>query len=416
MREQKSPWPRRLMLVTGVVIGAATMHGTAVFAGDSKEKSSDDSSWSDDGNDDDHDSTVLSFATVGDSRQDPTSPDATTLPLSGQDAYWLQNSKAWSRIMSSVQKQHAKLLVFNGDMIMGYGNTVLPTSSQNTSIAGILGSDLVRTYREYAFWRGMIAPLMEAGTYVVPVPGNHEVQYKAGGKKANADNENAWRANMGDLILDTNRFNALFGETPANAVTGDTRVAGDNITTDQSKLTYSFDFHGSHFAIVNTDPTNNDAHAPALWLAQDLAAAKARGNTHFFVFGHKPAFTYYYGKAPTSPLPTAASGLDNDTTARNAFWAVIEQYGATYFCGHEHIYNFSQPTAATGGSAWQILVGSGGSPFEAKPTDTTINVTDRYYAWAKVDVRKSGKVKITGYGFNDQFGSTHTLQSIQLSH
>ena len=42
--------------------------------------------------------------------------------------------------------------------------------------------------------------------------------------------------------------------------------------------------------------------------------------------------------------------------------------------------------------------------------------TDRFYAWAKVDVRRSGKVRITGYGFDDQFGATHHLQSIELPH
>lgn len=342
MRESMIPSRRRLLLVTGLVIGAAAMHGTLVFAGDKEKASESDSDWNDDDRDE-HDSVALTFATVGDSRQDPVTADATTLPLSAQDAYWLQNSKAWSRIMSSIQKQHAKLLVFNGD------------------------------------------------------------------------NENAWRANMGDLILDTNRFNALFGETPSNAVLNDTRVAGDNITTDQSKLTYSFDFHGSHFAIINTDPTHNDAHAPTLWLAQDLATAKANGNTHFFVFGHKPGYPYHFG--PGASLPAASSSdMSNDVTARNAFWGVIEQYGATYFCGHEHIYNFAQPTATTGGTAWQILVGSGGSPFEATSAAQISVPTDRYYAWAKVDVKKSGKVQITGYGFDDHFGHTHKLQQIQLSH
>ena len=36
------------------------------------------------------DREILSFSTVGDSRQDPATPDPTTLPLSGQDAMWLR--------------------------------------------------------------------------------------------------------------------------------------------------------------------------------------------------------------------------------------------------------------------------------------------------------------------------------------
>jgi hypothetical protein len=366
--------------------------------------------------DDDESQVVLKFSTVGDSRQDPAAPDATTLPLSGQDATWLQNTKAWSRIMDAVDNQKSDLLVFNGDMIMGYGNTVAPT---DTSLAGILKSDVLLTYKQYGFWRGMVAGLMEKGTYVVPVAGNHEVQWKAGGKKAQQANENAWRANMADLILDDARFQSVLGEVPANENVGDNRATapgdgggGAMLSTDQSKLSYSFDFHGSHFAVINTDPVGNDAHAPTNWLAGDLAAAKARGLQHFFVFGHKPAFTYYYGTS--TPLPAAPSGLDNDVPARDAFWDVVEKYGAVYFCGHEHIYNIMQPRAATGGKALQVLVGSGGSPFEAKPTDVTLAATDRHYAWATVKVLKNGKVKITGYGFDDHFGPTTVLQTLTI--
>ena len=74
------------------------------------------------------DDVVLSFATVGDSRE-----EAGAAYLTPQDKIWLQNTKAWSRIMRSVEEQKSKLLVFNGDMIMGYGLAVpiratVPTS------------------------------------------------------------------------------------------------------------------------------------------------------------------------------------------------------------------------------------------------------------------------------------------------
>ncbi len=363
--------------------------------------------------DDRIDPVVLSFSTVGDSRQDPVSPDPTTLPVSGQDKMWLQNTKAWSRIIRSIEAQKSQFLFFNGDMVMGYGKAAVPTNT--STVAAIVGSDLVQFYTQYAFWRGMVADLMETGTYVVPVPGNHEVQSKALGKKAQPENEAAWRANMGDLILDTARFQNLFSEAPTNINVANNAWV-DGLTSDQSQLSYSFDFRGSHFVVINTDPVGNDAHAPTRWLSEDLASARVRGVKHFFVFGHKPAFSYYYGANPASPLPASPSGLDNDVAARDAFWQVIEQYGATYFCGHEHIFNISRPLAGKGGSAVQVLVGSGGSPFEAKPTDATISSTDRLYAWATVKVRKSGKVQIAAYGFNDQFGPTNKLQTLKLAH
>jgi len=361
--------------------------------------------------DDDEDQPILTFSTVGDSRQDPVSPDPTTTPLSGQDTIWLQNTKAWSRIIDSIEQQKSNLLFFNGDMIMGYGNANVPQN--NTTVQGIVNSDLVNFYKQYAFWRGMVAGLMENGTYVVPVPGNHETQCKACGKIALAVNENAWRANMSDLILDDTRFLKLFGDQPANESVGDNRLAADGLITDQSKLSYSFDFKGSHFVVINTDPVGKDAHAPTNWLAADLAAAQSHGARHFFVFGHKPAYTYYYGQ--NTQLPVTPSGLDNDVASRDAFWDVIEQYGAIYFCGHEHIFNLMKPRAQLGGRSWQILVGSGGSPFEAKPSDITVNPnTDRDYAWATVKVYRNGKVKLTAYGFDDQFGPTHVIRSVTI--
>ncbi len=297
------------------------------------------------------------------------------------------------------------LVFFNGDMIMGYGDASVPQN--NTTVSGIVNSDLMAFYRQYGFWRGMVAGPMETTLYVVPVPGNHETQCKACGKIALPQNEDAWRANMGDLILDTARFQKLFGVQPANINTGDNSSL-DNLTSDQSKLSYSFDLAGSHFVVINTDPANNDAHAPVQFLSADLAAAAGRGIKNIFVFGHKPAYTYYYGK--NTQLPAAPAGLDNFPAARDQFWSVIQKYGAVYFCGHEHIFNISHPHGPNGDTAWQVLVGSGGSPFEALPTDVTINPqTDRDYAWVTVNVQQSGRVTMAAYGFDDQYGTTKLL-------
>ena len=352
------------------------------------------------------DPVVLTFSTVGDSRQDPVTFDPTTGPLSGQDKIWLQNTKAWSRIIRSVEAQKSKLLFFNGDMIMGYG---LAGPTPSNSVADVVGSDLMAFYRQYGFWRGMVAPLMESGTYVVPVAGNHEVQSKPLGKKAQVENENAWRANMGDLIIDTARFKSIVG-TDATNINVQNNAAHDGLSTDQSQLSYSFDVGDSHFAVVNTDPVGKDNVAPSSWLASDLGAAAGRGAKHYFVFGHKPAYTYYFGT--NTPANPGVSGLDKIPASRDAFWNVVEQYGATYFCGHEHEFDMAQPK----GAAWQVLVGSGGSPWDAKQGEVTLNpTTDRSYAWATVNVRRSGKVDITAYGFSDAYGPTHVLKRVTLA-
>jgi hypothetical protein len=370
---------------------------------------------------------VLTFSTVGDSRQDPNKYDQASVGanLTGQDAIWLQNTKAITRILRTIQSQKSTMLFFNGDMINGYGWASYGYTSNSTqgAIAGpvapattadIVGSDLMKHYRQYAFWRGMVSPLPETGTYVFPVPGNHETECKACGKNSDGqtqskvENEQAYAANMGDLILDTARFTTVLGTAPANVNYGPAAGVGpDALQTDQSKMSYSFDYLGYHFAVINTDPVGQETSAPTAWLAQDFAAAQARGAKRFFVFGHKPAFTYAYAPG------VAGSGLDataTTTAKRDAFWNVIEQYKATYFTGHMHTYNISQPK----GGSYQVIVGAGGSPFDPSAAQATAGVlanpnTDRDYAWATVRVHASGGVDILGYGFSAAFGPTQLI-------
>jgi hypothetical protein len=352
---------------------------------------------------DDGDDVVLSFATVGDSRQEPG-----TAGISPQDAIWLQNTQVWSRIMREVRDQGPQMLFFNGDMIMGYADGANAKAHEDMN-------------RQYGFWRGMVTQLLECGTYVVPVPGNHEVQRKykdAAGKTlkvAQLANEILWRDNMADLVIDVPRFTSLVGVPPghfdvANNPFAPATAAADHVTTDQKQLSYSFDVGTTHFAVVNTDPVGWDTHAPAAWLRADFQAAKAAGARKFFVFGHKPAFTYAF---PTvSGAAVGPNGLDAvaDLSGRDAFWATVEDFGATYFCGHEHIYDVSRPGIAQGGKSYQVIVGSGGSPFE---TDTKPGL-DRTYAWAVVDVLANGHARVTTYGFDENQGPTKVLAKFTI--
>lgn len=337
------------------------------------------------------DPVVMSFATVGDSRADPESADT------AQDQVYLQNTRALARILREIRAAKPKALFFNGDMIMGY------TEDKNMIT------------REYAYWRGMTTGLMESGTYVVPVSGNHEIQFKgkdAAGKTAKiarVENENLWRDSMGDLILDTARWKAVTGIDATAFDVDNAPAAGgpDGNQTSQAQLTYSFDAGGSHFAVISTDPVGNDGHGPAHWLAEDFKQAKARGAKRFFVFGHKPAYTYFFKDGAEK------DGMDIYPDNAKAFWSVIEEYNGAYFCGHQHIFNARQPALSSGGKAWQVMVGSGGSPFTAKPGDSA-DPQDRMYAWAQVQVRASGKVRVDVYGFDDQYGKTRRLKTLEF--
>jgi hypothetical protein len=93
---------------------------------------------------------------------------------------------------------------------------------------------------------------------------------------------------------------------------------------------------------------------------------------------------------------------------------VIEQYGATYFCGHQHVYNASQPTRASGGKAWQVIVGTGGSPLSIKPGQSA-GVNDRMYAWAEISVRQSGRVTMLVRGFDESLAQTRVIEQLDIS-
>jgi hypothetical protein len=401
----------------------------------------------------------------------PGAPSLTGILLP-QDAEYLQNSAAANAILAVIQSQSPNLLFFNGDMIYGYGRPTLPAAwSTGTPItwtgAQTVNADTIFEYQQYAYWRGSVSVLFNSGTYVIPVPGNHETQCSqtaypytattnanritpcASGKTAYADNESAFRNNTQDLVQDlmTNtRFQNVTGFTAANVNLTNPPTASTNngpITGSQTYLSYSFDIQAStnlllHFVVINTDPSGADGTAPADWLAADFAAAQSRGAAKYFVFGHKPAFTYDYNNHggnglnatannddPTSDI--AYSGLDANTTAananqalRNAFWKVIAQYGATYFSGHEHVPNVQQFADQTGtyqNKPYQVIVGSGGSPFDDVMTGGTcagVSSTDsnckepvfnspydRYYAWALVQIHQSGNVSLSMTGFAD---------------
>jgi hypothetical protein len=337
------------------------------------------------------DVVVMSFATLGDSRSDAG------VAINKQDQIWLQNTKAFTRILREIKLAKPDALFFNGDMIYGYNNDKLVLN------------------RQYAYWRGLVADLMETGTYIMPVPGNHEMQEKTVDdqgktiKIARLSNEEIWRENMGDLIVDERRWQEITGKKIAAFNMENAPIVGglDQVQTKQSQLSYSFDVAESHFIVINTDPVGNDGHAPTHWLEDDFAKAKERGAKHFFVFGHKPAYTYFF------KADMALDGFDLFPENKKDFWNIIEKYKATYFCGHQHIFGVMQPEKENGGNAWQIIVGTAGSPFTAGSQESKDPQT-RMYAWGFVKIYASGKVKFDAYGFDAKYGKTKKLKSIQL--
>jgi hypothetical protein len=243
-------------------------------------------------------------------------------------------------------------LFFTGDMVLGYTND---STNLDKELKGWL-----------ALWQA--SPAAAAGIELVAVPGNHETENVA--KVATAPAERVWLRDMAAVI-------ARGGNGPGAGV--------DGYTTDQSKLTYSFDFKDAHFVTVSTDGVGKDWHTPTTWVASDLAAARARGVKHIFVFGHKPAYAY-----PTVPT----DGLVFDSTSRNLFWtALATNQAEAMFSAHNHVYFRSQPT----GHTWQIIAGNGGTALDAG-LDPNIPTTGSYFGFTLVQVLNSGRVVLKSYG------------------
>jgi hypothetical protein len=96
------------------------------------------------------------------------------------------------------------------------------------------------------------------------------------------------------------------------------------------------------------------------WLTGECLSAPV--GFPIFVVGHEPAY-------PSNRH--IGDSLDANTTDRNAFWALLEEYDATYICGHTHYYS----TYSSGG-ATQIDVGNAGNPGESQQTFVVFEVDD----------------------------------------
>ena len=290
---------------------------------------------------------ALTFAIVGCNRLDKadTAGDTSTANIP-------QLTRTFNEI--AAMNPRPKFLFFAGDLTLGYT------------------SDTVKLASELQAWRHLYeaSPLPASGVELVAIPGNHETQ--GANKISYAAAERTWLRVMAPYIT-------RGGNGP--------KAGGlDNLQTDQSNLSYSFDYKGSHFITLNTDPVGDDWHVPVNWVRNDIISARTAGAKHIFVIGHKPAYPY-----PTIPT----DGLSQDTASRNAFWNALDSgYVEAMFSAHNHVYYRSQPVA---NKTWMIIGGNGGSPLEAT-IDPTIPTTGSYYGYVVATVNNNGRVYSKSYG------------------
>jgi hypothetical protein len=225
------------------------------------------------------------------------------------------------------------------------------------------------------------SPLFGTSVKLVPIPGNHETQDAS--KHTTAAGEQAWLDVMGPYLAGNN------GELPGGV---------DMLATDQSRLSYSFDFRGTHFVVLDTDPQGRDWTVPVSWVSADVSAARMAGAKHILAIGHKPA--YGWSGAPTDSL------LGKGTTPtsfylglRDQFWSALEANQAeAMFAAHNHLWTKMRPN-----KTWQIIAGNGGSALEASVGTGTAGpgggpLYPAYFGFTVVNVAADGPVTLKSYG------------------
>ncbi len=290
------------------------------------------------------DSVLYSFVTVGCNRIEKTDTSADN--PSTANVFHLQRTFQDILLLSPLPKY----FFFTGDMVLGYtkGDTAL------------LRKELTAWVNLY-----LASGLPEKGVKMIPIQGNHESLFSKK-KPASPEAEAVWLSVMKPFIQNNNGPKA--GE--------------DALTTDQSSLTYSFNYKNSHFIILNTDGAGRESSIPVSWITKDLAANKKnRAIKHIYVFGHKPAY----------PAPNE-DGLNSHLETRDSFWTALEQNNCeAMFAAHNHLYYQVQPHAE---KIWQIVAGNGGSKLE----DSWKPEGGVFFGFTLVEVYSSGKSVIKSMG------------------
>ena len=287
------------------------------------------------------DTLAYSFAVLGCNRIDNADLNLSANPSTANVPQLLRTCQ------DLADTRPAPALVFMmGDLVLGY--------SPDSAVIGRQLRAWVSLYRSSALGRA-------GTTRLLALPGNHEVM-SGKNQPAYAAAEAAWLRALGSYL-------------PATA-NGPAANGPDRLATDQSRLTTSFDYQRTHFVLLNTDPVGSEGKAPTQWLAQDLAAARARNVRHTFVLGHKPAV----------PAP-ANDGLSNG----GDLMALLDQsHGEAMLAAHNHLYYRLQPP---GLKTWQIIAGNGGSVL-----DVTAAPNKLFFGYTLVKIFTSGRVMAYSYG------------------
>lgn len=204
-------------------------------------------------------------------------------------------------LAQAVVKEHAKFLVFTGDLVLG-------------------DKDDDTFKKQLYFWRELMKPVYDAHIPVLAVRGNHETHAPNG-------------------VADWNEVFSGPYAMPQNGPAGEKNLS----------FTYSL---GPVTVIGIDEYSVGKEQVNQPWLDSVL------GGEHgplLFATGHEMAF--YAGHH--------TDGLMAHPDARDAFVKSLVKAGAlAFFCGHDHFYDHMEIKAADGsGTLQQYVAGTAGAPY-----------------------------------------------------
>lgn len=264
------------------------------------------------------------------------------------------NQAVLERSLEQAYSQNVSLIVIPGDLVSGY-----------TSDADYLESQL-------RAWKRVVSPIA-GGIPIYEGIGNHDLVLRFFEKIGHRNYVSAVGTEAGEVLFARHFVNPPNGP---ESISADFPPYRGNV--------YSFDWGNAHFTVLNCnyrqkgpgklvsdmegelEGTLRDEQLE--WLDRDLQSARTRGQRHFFVFLHEPAFP---NGGHTKDAMWWSGEKPDVIERRNRFWMILCQYRVlALFAGHEHNYSRTliDETVDPSFSApiWQIVTGGGGAPFYAR--------------------------------------------------
>lgn len=251
-----------------------------------------------------------------------------------------------------------KYFFFTGDLVLAEDSIADTLSNQLTA--------WIQLYKSH--------PISKSDIVMVAMPGNHEFlyshNYEPYQEVPNPAAHDIWLNLMPEFIAGDN---------------GPGIGGPDSLIKDESKLTYSIDYGGDHFILMNTDTWDQPGKVPVNWIVNDMTTWRAaHPEGHIFLFGHKPAYDEAGIAEGDSTDP--GMGYPADGNQVQEIWnAMTTNKAEAMFSAHEHLFWAGQPVA---NGPWQIIAGNAGTTLDK----------GHHFGFTEVRVSSDGSVTALSHG------------------